>query len=246
MKNEHVEKVQINDTEIDFTEVVPITELMRLIEIAAFNHADNIGLDHASMLKFSNVFWVVTKIKLHIKDDVRAHEKISVKTWTHPPTMIRAIRDAEIKCKNKVKVKSSSEWCCLDYDTHKIRKFSTIKYPDLEMLDNREVNLKPLNFKAEMTEKNYVYTKIVRPTDIDLNMHTNNLKYNYIALDAFTTDEFKEFRITDYEIHFLNESHEGDKIDVYKLKKGRVYVVEGRTQEKPIFRVFLKVKPNKK
>ena len=246
MKNVHIEKVQVDDTEIDFNEVLPITELMRLFEVAAFNHADNIGLDHASMINHSNAFWVVSKIKMHIKEDVRAHEKIAIKTWTHTPTLIRAIRDAEIKCKNKIKVKSSSEWCCLDYLDHKIRKFSTIKYPELDMVENKEVNLKNLNFKADITQKNYVYTKVVRASDIDLNMHTNNLKYNNIALDAFSTEELKSFRITDYEIHFLNESHEGDKIDVYKLKKGTTYIVEGRVEEKPVFRVILKVKVNKK
>ncbi len=243
MKNFRIDKLYVDDTLVNFQSNMPITEIMRLFEVTAFRHSNDIGLDHASMLKNSNVFWVVTKIKVKVLDNIHAGEKLSIKTWIPAPSLIRADRFGQIKCQNKIKAKVLSEWCCLDYDTHKIRKMSTIKYPDIELIDTHECNLKFDNAKAEMTAKNYVYTKTIMSSDIDLNMHTNNLKYNTIAMDAFSVDELKNFDIKEYEIHFICESHEGDKLDVYKQKKGNTYFIEGRNGDTPVFRVILKIRP---
>lgn len=242
MKNVYLEKLTVDDTQINFNEVVPITEIMRLFEIAAFKHADNIGLDHPTMIKNSNCFWVVSKIKLQIKGEIKSGEKLSVKTWTEAPGNIRFIRNCTIKSKNLLKVKGVSEWCCLDYNTHKIRRADSINYPNLEMKENAKINLQFTNLKPQMENKHYVYTKTVRATDIDLNYHTNNIKYNFIAMDAFSVEELNKFDIKEYEIYFVNESHEGDKIDVYKQTKGKYHIIEGKTQEKTIFRVVIKFK----
>ncbi len=242
MKNVYTEKLVINDTQINFGEVVPINEIMRLFEIAAFNHSDLIGLDHASMIKKSNCFWVVSKIKLQIKGAITSGEKLSVKTWTEAPGLIRFNRNCTIKSQKELKVKGTSEWCCLDYLTHKPRKASSVSYPQLEMCEQAQNKLTFTNLKPQMESKHFVYTKTVRATDIDLNYHTNNLKYNFMALDAFTTNELNSMDIKEYEIYFVNESHEGDKIDIFKQKLGNCYVVEGSTQEKTIFRVVIKFK----
>ncbi len=241
MKNAHINKLTVDATEIDFTERVPITEMMRLFEITAFNHADVLGLDHPNMIKQGSAFWVTTKIKMQIKNEITVGEVLRVKTWTQTPGAIRFIRNGEIRSKSGIKAKIKSEWCCLDYETHKIRKASSINWPEMEMVDTREVNLEFSTLKTDERAQ-YVYTRTVRATDIDLNFHTNNLKYNFFALDAFSVDELKAMKIKEWEIHFLNESHEGDAIEIYKQKIKNCFVVEGRTQEKPIFRVIISTK----
>ena len=67
MKNWHTEKLLINDANVDFDSKVSITELMKFFQIATFNHSQKIELDHETMLKKSNAFWVVTKMKVILK-----------------------------------------------------------------------------------------------------------------------------------------------------------------------------------
>ena len=64
MKNYFAEKLTVNDTNIDFSYQAPIYEILKMIEATTFNHANLIGLDHETMDKQSNAFWIVTKIKL--------------------------------------------------------------------------------------------------------------------------------------------------------------------------------------
>lgn len=240
MKNTHIEKIIIDDTNIDYELKVPVIEIMRLLEVATFNHADKIGLDHDTMLKENNAFWVVSKMKMAISGDIHSRDKVTIKTWTHTPGMLRFNRNCILKVKNKIKVKAAAEWCCLDYETRKPRKGSSIKYPDLEMVEKKELNMPYSNLKLDVNDTDYVYTKIVRTTDIDVNNHTNNLKYNYIAFDALTIDELKSINIKEYEIYFVNESKYEDEIKVYKKKLKDCYYIEGKIEDKTIFRVIIK------
>lgn len=242
MKNWHSEKLLINDTNTDFTSTVSVSELMKMFEIATFNHSNEIGLDHETMEKKSQAFWVVTKMKVALQNPIVIGDKINVTTWTRELGSARALRDCVIKSKNTVKAKFLAEWCCLDFETRMLRRLNSICYPDLEMEKTKYLNLSFSNLKETVCEKDFVYTRTIRSSDIDINMHTNNLKYNQIAFDAFTVSELKNINIKEYEIYFVNESHEGDTIDVFKKKVRNYYYIEGRIGEKIIFKSVIKFK----
>lgn len=242
MKNWHTEKFNINDTNVDFENKVPVTEIIKFFQIATFNHSNKIGLDHKSMIERSNAFWVITKLKVVLNNDIVVGEKISATTWTHELGGVRALRDCVIKQGRTLKAKATSEWCCLDFETRKLRKMNSIHYPELKMGKTNNLLTKFINMKESFNEKDFVYSRVVRSTDIDVNNHTNNLKYNYMALDAFGVDELKNFDVKEYEIYFVNESYEGDKIDIYKKKVKQYYFIEGKIEDKTIFRVIMKTK----
>lgn len=242
MKNWHSEKFIINDTNVNFDMIVPIYEMFNFVNIATFNHSKLINLDHDSMQKNSNAFWVVTKMKFVVNSDLKSSDKAKVTTWTHPIGMLRAMRDSIIKVGNSVKAKATAEWCCLDYDTRRLRKLSTIAYPELDMEITKSNNLVFHNVKENVEKKNFVYSRVVRSTDTDVNNHTNNLKYHFMALDCFTVQELRSFKIKEYEINFVNESKEGEIIDIFKKKIGKNYYIEGRVLDKTIFKVFIKTK----
>ena len=242
MKNWHAEKLTIDDTLVDHTMCVPITELMKMFEIATFNHSNKIGLDHVSMENKSNAFWVVTKMKVIPQKPIETGEQVRVVTWTHELGMARGLRDCVIKSGNMVKAKFVAEWCCLDWNTRRLRRMNTICYPNLEMEKTDNVKTEFTNMREEVSEKDYVYTKIVRSTDIDVNNHTNNLKYNFMALDTFSVEELKSFEIKEYEIYFVNESHEGDNIKIYRKKVKNFFYIEGKIEDKTIFKTIIKFK----
>ncbi len=245
MKNWLTTKLEIDETNVDFSLSVPIPELMKFFEVATFKHSNLMGLDHIAMEKNSNAFWVVTKMKVIPKNKIVNKEKINITTWTHELGTARALRDCVIKCGNSVKAKFTAEWCCLDLETRRIRKMSTINYPNLDMQKTNNLNLVFTNMRENVDNSNFVYTKIIRSTDIDVNNHTNNLRYNYMTMDAFTVEELKQIDIKEYEIYFVNESYENDKIDVYKKKIKNYFYVEGKIEDKTIFKSVIKFKKKK-
>lgn len=242
MKNWHKEKFQIDETHVDFSLSVPIYEQIKMFEVATFKHSTIMGLDYESMINKANAFWVVTKMKAICCSPISVGDNISVTTWTHELGTIRALRDCVIRNKNMVKTKFVSEWCCLDSETRKLKRMSLIPYPEMEMEKNKYVKTSFSNVRVEVSQSDYVYTKLIRSTDIDMNNHTNNLKYSQMAFDVFSVEELKSFVIKEYEIYFVNESHEGDQIHIFKKRIKNVFYIEGKTNEKTVFRVVIKVK----
>lgn len=242
MKNYHVEKLKIDDTNVDFLSKVNFVELMKLFETATFNHSQLMGLDHESMEKHSNAFWIVSKMKVVLNNAIHTGDNVRVTTWTRDLGTVRALRDCVIKTKNKLNAKFLAEWCCLDINSRNIRRLDSIKYPTLEMDKTNFVNINFTNLKENVDETNYVYSRVVRSSDIDMNYHTNNLKYNYMVLDAFTLDELKSFEVKEYEIYFVNESYFNDTIDIYKKRIKNIYYIEGKIQDRTVFRAVLKTK----
>ena len=240
MQNTHSETYITNDVDVDVNEKVSTIDILKLLQRVTFAHSKILGLDHQTMIDRDNAFWVITKMKYILRNPIYVNKKITLKTWTHTPQSVRFVRDLQIKHKNKIMVNGRSEWCCLDYSSRSLRRSNSIKYPNLEMVETKENNLTFTNLKLEVDEKDFVYTKIVMPTDIDVNLHTNNLKYNVIALDALTLEDLQNKIIKEYEIYFVNESKIGEKIDVYKKKVKNLTYIEGKREKTSIFRAVIK------
>lgn len=242
MENVHTEKYITNDVEIDVNENVSAIDILRLLQRVTFTHSKILGLDHQTMIDRDNAFWVITKMKFVQNHPISADQNLTLKTWTHTPQAVRFVRDLQIKSKNKIMVSGKSEWCCLDYQTRALRRSSSIKYPDLEMKETKQNNLTFTNLKVDVEKKDFVYTKIIMPTDIDVNLHTNNLKYNVMALDALSLDDLQNKTIKEYEIYFVNESRIGEKIDIYKKKVHNLIYIEGKREDTTIFKSVIKFK----
>ena len=246
MQNLYSEKYTTNDVELDVNEKLSVTEILKLMQRTTFSHSQLIGLDHQTMIDRDNAFWVITKMKVVCNNSIGANQKLTLKTWTRKPQAVRFLRDLQIKQKNKILVKGVSEWCCLDYKTRTLRRSNSIKYPDLQMVETNENNLTFTNLKVNVTKKDFVYTKTIMPTDIDVNLHTNNLKYNVIALDALPLNDLQNKTIKEYEVYFVNESNLGNKIDVYKKQVKNLTYIEGKREDTTIFKVVIKFNKKRK
>ena len=76
-----------------------------------------------------------------------------------------------------------------------------------------------LTLKEDFSEKDYIYQQKIFSSDIDYSNHTNNVSYIKFIVNALPCKFFEENQITDFEIHYINESKEGQILKVYKKEK---------------------------
>lgn len=241
MKNYHSLKYLASDLDTDINQNLSCLNILKMFLRVTFAHSYAIELDHNTMLKRDNAFWVLTKMKYVLSHPIGVNQKLELKTWAHKPQAVRFVREYTIKNKNQICVQGLSEWCCLDSSTRALRKSSTIKYPNLKMKEKNTNNLSFSNLKLDVNKENFVYTKTIQSTDIDENLHTNNLQYSIMALNALTLEELNS-QIAEYEIYFACETQIGDKIDIFKIVKDNTIYVVGKTEDKTIFRTVIKCK----
>ena len=204
-------------------------------------HSKEMGTDGEALLEKSNVFWVLTKVKLKLYQMPRFNERVTIETWPLKASGVRYERDFMISKDNIPLVLGSSEWCTLDYDTHKLRRVDSVSYPrDMQYREDRSGAGDFLRAKFAVDEEDINHSCRSSFVDIDVNKHTNNVAYLRMVLNCFSPDEFESLDIDEIQINFLSQTFYGDEINLYKKKTDNGFYIEGRGNNMSVFSCFIK------
>lgn len=211
--------------------------LVNMFQDVVTEHSRLMGIDTPTMQLSSEGFWAVTKHKMKIHRAPGLYETVSAETWPEKPGPVRGGRNFLIKDSGgNVIVESRSEWVILDMADHHIRKMSDTIYPITdEHIDKRLLPDPFLRIKETVCPDDYVYTHIVRPSDIDLSQHTNNAVYVRLFEDCFPLSFFEENRVGSIEINYANESKIGAEILLYKKPLTEGYYIQASSPEGKIY-----------
>lgn len=203
-----------------------VTSAMELFQDSVTEQCEKLKVSNFILRDKLNAFWVVTKNKLVIDRMPFFGERIILETFPSKPSSrfcnwncIALDSDEEPLWTAK------SEMCILDFESQSVMRMKSTCFPmDLafrEPLDIAFDRIKP----PENSE--YIYTHQVHASDIDMSHHTNNVRYNSIAMDAFTCAEITEMKLRDYQIDFVTQSHEGDELEIYRTHADGGWIISG-------------------
>ena len=144
--------------------------------------------------------------------------------------------------KNEYLFSVKQEICPIDIDTRKIRKINTIEYPkDMEIKE--AFDSEPYyRLVDEFTEAEFVYEQKIYSSDIDFSKHTNNAVYVRFILNVLSSDFIDKNQITDFEIHYIGESKEGQVLKIYKKERKQEMEFLIKEKDREIARAILKYK----
>lgn len=192
--------------------------MLTLFEAIADEHTVELGVDGMTLRKRENAFWIISRMKLKINEIVKDHDNISVKTWPAKSEGLRCGRSYQITNTDTgiVAVNAFADWVLLDTETRKFRTAESVHFPELQFITEKALDEPFRRFKNIFTEDDFVYERIVRPCEIDVSHHTNNVKYSAMLLDSFSIKELEEMNIKELEIYYIAESHEGETLRIYR------------------------------
>ncbi|MCQ2315994.1 MAG: thioesterase [Bacteroidales bacterium] len=222
MNNSHSKNIKVLSTYCDpILRLTPVM-MLTLFEEIADEHAMELDIDGPTLRKRDKAYWVVRQVRLELNDVIRDHDDITVKTWPAEANGFRCGRSYQIFKQNQDEpaVRAFAEWVLIDSETKKIRPANSIKSPDIQYIKERAIETPLRRFKNIFTEDDFVYERIVRPCEIDVSHHTNNVKYCAMLLDSFSVREIEEMNIKELEIYYEAESHESDVLRIYRKASG--------------------------
>ena len=236
MKNYYQISNLINISSVDVNYNLRFDHILNYFQDVTTTHSYELKVDRETMMKDSNAFWVLTKIKLQVEKLPKWNEEVAIKTYPTTVSPVRFFREFSITSTSGAKVIAKSEWCVLDGTTKTLRRSNSINYPvDMEHLPPNPEIVDFAKIKEEISIINYFYSYKIMYADLDCNNHTNNVVYAKMMINAFTPEEYSSLNIKGIEINFLNQSYYGDTVDVYKKKCDNGYYIEGKIQDKTIF-----------
>lgn len=207
----------------------------------ASRHAMILGIDDFALLENDNALWVVSKTKVKIDRLPKWNDEISIRTWPMGAEGVRCNRCYQIIKDGEVYINAITEWVIIDADTHHLRKIEETSYPkDIDWITEKSIEERFRRFRDDFTEEDFIYSRLVRSSDIDVTHHTNNVTYITMLLDTFSISELEEMTIKEIEVSYLNESFEGETLLIYrKEREDGIYFSIKKEDGKVVLMAFL-------
>jgi medium-chain acyl-[acyl-carrier-protein] hydrolase len=194
-----------------------------------FNYLQDIASDHAIRLGFGrddlmkqNRFWVLSRIYAEIEQMPKWEDSILLKTWPNGTDRLFALRNFEAAFPDGRHIASAtSSWLILDRKTRKVQRPDSILsefYSDLNPKQSPIRYASKLEYSGE--DGSLLQPYKIKVSDMDINLHTNNVKYLTWVSDCYDLDFVMQNVPMSAEINYLAESQFNEDV-VIKTSAGK-------------------------
>ena len=186
------------------------------------NAADFHSTDRGFGMKYLmtiNRSWVLSRLAIEMTEMPGQHERYTVETWVENAMKFFTSRNFCVSDSNgRVYGYGRSIWAMIDTET---RQPTDILKIDNGAINNWIVADKPCPIekggRVKMSENaDFVRTIDINYNDIDTNGHVNSIKYIEHVLDLWDIAWYREHHLKRFEIAYVAEAHQGDKLSFYR------------------------------
>lgn len=172
--------------------------------------------------------WVLSRLAIEMTEMPKSYDKFAVETWVENAMKYFTARDFKI-CgasqageEEKVYGYGKSVWAMIDTQSRQPVDIFSINDGLISQYIETE---KKCPIAASSRVKMSADAQLVRTidtyyNDVDVNGHINSVKYIEHILDLFDLDYYKAHFLQRFEIAYVAESHQGDKLNFYMEEVG--------------------------
>jgi len=203
------ETFRIRSFDVGLNTFVSPHALCRLIQEAAGNHAYQLRVA-TDLLADQKLMWVLSQIRIVLTDWPQWREDISIQTWpTTRSSGVRAFRDFRVLNARQDQIgMGSSRWLLLSIDNRRptklpesIKQFQTAGLEEELLADIIFEPPQRVTFQKDFD---------VRPSEIDLNRHVNNVCYVQWAVDTLPIEHLQKSKLKELCVSYTSEAKYGD------------------------------------
>lgn len=201
----------------DFTKHLFIGHLGNNLLNAADFHSNDRGYG-VNYLNSVNKTWVLSRLSVELDKIPAIYEDFVVETWID--SVMRYFTNRNFKITNKdgyVYGYGKSIWAMIDTTTRQpVDILKTSNETISEYLEADYANPIKKSSRVKLDDDLKLQQSILTTySDIDINGHVNSIKYIEHILDLFPIEYYKKYRIKRFDIAYIMESHNNDKLNFY-------------------------------
>ena len=201
----------------DFTKHLFIGHLGNNLLNAADFHSNDRGYG-VNYLNSVNKTWVLSRLSVELDEIPAIYEDFVVETWID--SVMRYFTNRNFKITNKdgyVYGYGKSIWAMIDTTTRQpVDILKTSNETISEYLEADYANPIKKSSRVKLDDDLKLQQSILTTySDIDINGHVNSIKYIEHILDLFPIEYYKKYRIKKFDIAYIMESHNNDKLNFY-------------------------------
>lgn len=206
---------------LDRSERLGLAESMDLNQDSVTEFFRTMGTDNITIKKSDNSAWVFTNVRLHFDESPHWLTKGHIHTFVSKLSPVRITVETVVTEEGERPLfNAKTQLCPINLVTRKVVAISSVSFPgDVEA----EPSIMPAPFSRitdEFSGEELVLEETVRPSDTDFTHHTNNTRYVRFIADTFSREFLDGGNVSDFDIQFLKETRDGDKVSVYRKTAG--------------------------
>lgn len=203
----------VNTYDVDINNRLKLNSLFNYLQDVASTHAEHLKLGFNDLI-VNDLGWVLSWARVEIVTFPHFGETIKLRTWPKCKYKLFSMRDFYVyNEKGDIIFRVSTAWLLINVKTKKISDTQNLPQQIYYQPGNSAVGEFPEKIISG-TDKETLFTKIIRYTDLDINQHVNNTKYIELALDCFSPEYHKNNNLKSLTVSFASECFFGDEIEV--------------------------------
>jgi acyl-ACP thioesterase len=209
----------------------------------ASSHADSLNLGYNDLI-VHDLGWVLSWAKVKIEEYPQFGETIKIRTWPKCRYKLFSMRDFLIyNSSGKILFRVSTAWLLINVKTKRITDIRNLPQVIYYQPEQSSLNDFPEKITSEK-EKEIIFSKTIRYTDLDINQHVNNTRYIELALDCYSSGWHKNNLLNGLTVSFISESFYGDELEIRMASEGfngNLDVIEAvnKKSSKPVFQALV-------
>lgn len=207
----------------DFTHHLFWGELGQEMLNASDYHSNEHGLGMDYMNSIHRT-WVLSRLAIEMEDMPVVNRKYTIETWVESILRSFICRNFAIidSLSHQVYGYARSIWAVIDTQTRQPVDLSSIKDGSILQYVNREKTCPIAKTSRVQVGADAVKVRTVNTyySDVDINGHINSIRYIDHILDLFDLDYYRNNTLKRFEIAYVAESHQGDKLNFYREDEG--------------------------
>ncbi|MEF8917546.1 MAG: acyl-ACP thioesterase domain-containing protein [Candidatus Bipolaricaulota bacterium] len=197
-----------------------VPDLIGLSQETAWKHAEAMGVGY-SRLKRNNLMFALSRESIDLKCRPTYGDKITIKTRLPGMTRLYFYRDFLIEDASSDPIlEARTTWPCLDTKSRRPRRLDELseefEFPFLKD-PSTDINSRV----RELSTYEHQHSAAVRPSDLDVNSHANNVQYLRWILDSLPLDFLTSRELDNFEVKYRAELSCGDGLVVERSELDR-------------------------
>ena len=186
-----------------------------LVENAVTELMGDLGIDGIVAKAKYNAMWLISKNNIRFFRRPEWRENFDIRCGISKHTAVKLNIDTLVTSESgEILMTARTELCAIDLENGRIRKAETVGFTaDMQQGER----LGDLDFSRLPKSGGPVESVTVRSTSLDYCYHTNNVEYVRFMLNTYPVEHFKTHEPLRLEVHYANQSYEGERLYIEKL-----------------------------
>ena len=226
-KNFYQSDQVLKNYETNFKQEVKPSAILGFFQEAASENSEEAGFGYSSLAPLG-MLWVLSKIYVEVDRLPKLGEKIVVQTWPHAPNKAIFERSFLIRDEGgEAVIRAFSRWCVLRANG-RIVPASQVPRDLEDYISEKSIEFDDWAVPQAADCGEAAFSLKIANSEYDRNMHVNNIKYADYIFNCFSVEELKAKKLKSFQIHYVQQSHEGDVLRFYRKQLSEnEYAVEG-------------------